>query len=1113
MADVQELCESYLSKVFRKARSSVREESYYPVLEEFLRKLGEAKGKKLQIDSFPKKTEAGNPDIRVLDAQGRLVGYIEAKPPEKDALETIEDQEQLERYRKTFPNLILTNFLEFRLYRNGELVGKPAKISDLHPFIGQKFKKIPIQNKDALIKLLDQFFSFTTPRIYTAKALAVELAKKTRFLRDEIIEQELIKEEKKKRGSLLGFYQAFKKHLIASLTPKDFANLYAQTITYGLFIARHRYEMHPTLFEKEKRPSEPFNRELAYKYIQPSLGILRDVFKFISSAEPSSQLALMVDDIADVLAVADLEKVVKSFHKEGKGRDPIIHFYETFLAEYDPEEREKRGVYYTPEPVVSFIAQSIHYLLKEKFDKEDGFATSTVTVLDPAAGTLTFPALAIQLAVEEYKKKYGSGGIKRLIRDHILKNFYAFELMMAPYTVGHLKIDFILEKLGYKLEKDDRFKLFLTNTLEIKELEQSPLPGVASLSEESKKAGRVKRKIPILVIFGNPPYSGISENVSEIYKIVPRGQAYKTSTGKIRKATRTLRIKEKTFIGNLIEEYKQINGKPLGERKHWLQDDYVKFFRFAQWKIEQAGVGILGFITNHAWLDNPTFRGMRYSLMKSFDEIYILNLHGSTLKKEKTPEGGKDENVFDIRPGVAISIFVKLQNPKEKQIFYTDQWGFRREKYSWLEEKEINSTKWQTILPTAPFYFFVPREEKGRERYESFPKVTEIFPVHSTGVLTGRDKFVIDFDKKSLEARLRIFRDSTHPDDFVKEAYKLKDKPNYRWFISKSRQQLRELRDWEKCFIRILYRPFDERWIYYHPAVVFWPRPEVMQHMLRPNLALITSRMTKGETFKHALVSQGISEVISLSPKTSNNAFVFPLYLYHKSKHARIWNQEQMELIETGGQLKLSKTKSKVLNVKTELYSKLESRYKKTPRAEDFFGYIYAILYSNTYRKKYEEFLRVDFPRIPLTSDYKLFQRLAELGKELVSLHLLESRELSKSIAKFYGKNNNLVEKREYVSFSKPKVAMGPKIPQKFRKTGLVMINDDQCFVGITPEVWNYHIGGYQVLDKWLKDHKGRVLSSDDIKHYCKMVTVIAKTIEIQRQIDDFYPKVEKNLI
>ena len=621
MAGLHTSLETYLSEIFKKSRAGVREESYYKILEALLEKVASSDGKEIRVDSFPKKTEAGNPDIRILDGQKRLIGYIEAKPPTSDNLEIIEESEQLQRYRHTFPNLILTNFLEFRLYRDGQLVGKPAKVSSPHPFLTHKFDKIPVQDEQELLDLLERFLSFSTPRIYTPKALAVELAKRTRFLRDEIITQEL-ENGGEEKNRILGFYKAFQEFLITSLTPKDFANLYAQTVTYGLFIARHRFETLKT--------SQPFNRELAYKHIQPSLGILREIFHFISSAEAPETLKWAVDDIAEVLAAADLGKVVSSFHKEGKGKDPIIHFYETFLAEYDPKEREKRGVYYTPEPVVSYITHSIHHLLKEKFGKEDGFADATVTVLDPAAGTLTFPAQAIQLAVEQYQEKYGAGGVKKLVKDHILKNFYAFELMMAPYAVGHLKIDFVLESLGYKLGEDERFNLFLTNTLEMKDLEQSQLPGLEPLSRESKEAGKVKREIPIMVIMGNPPYSGVSENKGEL-------------------------ITEK------IEDYKKIEGKSLGERKYWLQDDYVKFFRFAQWKIEQAGAGILGFITNHAWLDNPTFRGMRYSLMKTFDEIYIVNLHGSTLKKEKTPTGGKDENVFDIRPGVAIVLMVKLK--------------------------------------------------------------------------------------------------------------------------------------------------------------------------------------------------------------------------------------------------------------------------------------------------------------------------------------------------------------------------------------------------------------------------------------------------------------------
>jgi len=338
----------------------------------------------------------------------------------------------------------------------------------------------------------------------------------------------------------------------------------------------------------------------------------------------------IIDDIAQVLSYADVGRIMDNFYREGKGRDPIIHFYETFLAEYDPKEREKRGVYYTPEPVVSYITRSIHQLLKSKFGKVDGLASDSVTVLDPAAGTLTFPVAAIHIAADEYRQKYGSGGVANLIRDHILPHFHAFELMMAPYAMGHLKAGITLDELGYRLEGNERFQLYLTNTLEWKDLDQSALPGLSSLAQESREAGRVKRDVPIMVIMGNPPYFGHSDNKGE-------------------------------WISREIKEYFQVDGHPLNERNpKWLQDDYVKFIRFAQWKIDQAGEGILGFITNHSYLDNPTFRGMRQSLMNSFDELYILNLHGNSLKKEKCPDGSKDENVFDIQAGVAIALFLKL---------------------------------------------------------------------------------------------------------------------------------------------------------------------------------------------------------------------------------------------------------------------------------------------------------------------------------------------------------------------------------------------------------------------------------------------------------------------
>ena len=350
--------------------------------------------------------------------------------------------------------------------------------------------------------------------------------------------------------------------------------------------------------------------------------------------------------------------------------------------------------------MVSYIVRSLHHILKEYFNKKDGFANQSVTVLDPAAGTLTFLAESAKLAMEEFTSKYGEGKKTGFIKEHILKNFYAFELMMAPYAIGHLKMSFLLEELGYGLHGDDRFKLYLTNTLEMEELAQTELPGMASLSEESHLAGKVKKQQPILVILGNPPYSGHSTNIGD-------------------------------WISNEIKAYYHVDGKPLGEKNpKWLQDDYVKFIRFAQWKIDTAGEGVLGFITNHSYLDNPTFRGMRQSLMQSFDEIYILDLHGNSLKKEKCPDGSKDENVFDIQQGVAIALFIKKKGIKKK-ISHSEVWGLREKKYNWLNKNDITTTRWKTIKPKSEFYLFIPRDERLLETYERYPKVTNIFPFNN----------------------------------------------------------------------------------------------------------------------------------------------------------------------------------------------------------------------------------------------------------------------------------------------------------------------------------------------------------------------------------------------
>jgi len=1006
-------------------RGDAREESYYPALKDLLNEYAVSTSKKnIHVTINPKKTEGGNPDFRVWDGTQRIVGYIEAKTPDKN-LDDVEKTEQVRRYKITFPNLVLTNFFEFRLFRNG-LTVDTIRIAD--PRAIYSLKGTPfVENREQFENLLEKFFSFSFPSITSAPPLAIELAKRTRFLRDEVIAEELREEEKNGLGKILGFYEAFQTYLIRGLTKEQFADMYSQTITYGLFASRMRCE-------------GEFNRKLAVYDIPRSIGILREMFEFISLGDLPPQLEWIVDEISNVLANVDVKKIFSQYYRNKKGEDPIFHFYETFLAEYDPKERERRGVYYTPKPVVSYIVRSLDLILKEKFGLEGGLANDNVTVLDPAAGTLTFVAEAIRHAINEFTSKYGEGGKADFISEHVMKNFYAFELMIAPYAIGHLKISFLLDELGHKLQ-DEEMKFYLTNTLELEDIEQTSLPGMVSLAEESRKAGEVKKRIPIWVILGNPPYSGMSANIGD-------------------------------WITGLIEDYKYVDEKPLDEKNpKWLQDDYVKFIRFAEWKISQVEKGVLGYITNHSYLDNPTFRGMRQHLMKSFDEIYVLNLHGNALKKEKCPDGSKDENVFDIRQGVAIAFFVKKKESGSDdgcKVFHHERWGLREKKYEWLFSHNENTTKWKELRPHSPFYFFVPREERYEKLYKTYWKITDIFPTNSVGVVTSRDRFVIDFDEKILRNRIEMFRNRALPNESVKNTLKLKDTRN--WAVGSIRRKLMDDNNWELYFDKILYRPFDIRFIYYHPLLIERPRLDVMKHMIIENLAFLTMRQVSlDEDYTHFFVSECIADNRAFLSSKGILQF-FPLYLYENSK--------------------------KIPNILSTLLKKLKENYNKEGKAEEILHYIYAISYSNIYRTKFAEFLKIDFPRVPITANYDLFMEMAELGKKLVDLHLLKSELLSHPIAKFHGKGDSMVEKPIYDG-----------------KRSRVYINKTQYFEGIERDVWEYQIGGYPVLSKWLKYRKKRNLSLDDIKHYCKVVTALKRTIEIQDEIDKLYPDVEKDIM
>ncbi len=846
----------------------------------------------------------------------------------------------------------------------------------------------------------------------------------------------------KGQKQIIGVFEAFKKYLIGTLTERQFADLYAQTITYGLFAAR-------------TRANGEFNRRLAFDYIPNTIGILRDVFRFISLEEPPKSLQIIVEDIAELLHVTDVKKILHEYYSTGKGKDPIIHFYETFLSTYDPEIRERRGVYYTPEAVVGYIVRSIHSILKTHFGLSDGLASPEVKLLDPAGGTLTFPAAAIHLAAKEFTTKYGEGGLHHWIKNHILQDFYAFELMMAPYAIGHLKIGFILDELSYNLEDDERFKLYLTNTLEMEEIKQISIPGVSSLSEESHLAGEVKKEQPILVILGNPPYSGISSNVNEW----------------------TEKLLKEDIDG--CQSYYKVDDDPLGEKKLWLQDDYVKFLRFAQWKIQKSGFGIVGMITNHGYLDNPTFRGMRQSLMKTFDEIYILDLHGNSLKRETTPEGGKDENVFDIRQGVAIALFVKNKEKKESLIYHADLYGLRQEKYDWLDKNEFLKENYLPVKPQAPYYFLGKHDTETIKKYLDWKKINEIFPINSVGIVTSRDKFVVDFKKNELKNRILQFKNLSQPDDIVAQAYNLEDKSN--WKIQYSRKKVKDLDDYENYIKEILYRPFDNRYIFYHQSLIERMRLDVMRHMLEENIGLTIGRAGQVVGLEYLWNLVFISDnIIDLNLYYRGGELLFPLYVYPDKNKKDLFNQHQTEILP---------------NIPQAFFDTLSAVYGKKPMPEDILYYIYSVFYSNIYRETYAEFLEIDFPRVPFTSDYDLFIEMGKLGKELAALHLLKSSELDSPIAKYQGSGDN--DRIEKVIYKEDEQR--------------IYINKEKYFEGVIPEIWNYHIGGYQVLRKYLKDRKDRMM--DDAPRYCRIVTALYKTIEIQKQIDKIYLEIEKNLV
>ncbi len=831
--------------------------------------------------------------------------------------------------------------------------------------------------------------------------------------------------------------------------------MYAQTIAYGLFAAR--------VNEPE---AKEFTREKAAWTLPKTNPFLRELFNHIAGPGLDERIAWAVDDLANLLSRADMAAILEHFGESEAKSDPVVHFYETFLAAYDPKLRESRGVYYTPEPVVSYIVRSIDHILKTRFGRAMGLADTGTLILDPAVGTATFLYFVIQHVRESLIAAGQGGAWSNYVKEHLLNRIFGFELLMAPYAMAHLKLGLLLDETGYDFSGDERLGIYLTNTLE-EAVKKSEALFAQFIADEANAAARIKRDEPIMVVLGNPPYSGHSANKG-------------------------------SWIQELIDDYKKIDGQPLKDVTKWLNDDYVKFLRFGQWRIDRTGQGVVAFITNNGYLDNPTFRGMRQQLMDSFTDVYLLNLHGNSKKKEIAPDGSKDVNVFDIQQGVAIGIFVKeLGKEGPATVHYADSWGLREKKYQELWNQDIESTEWQELQPQAPFYLFIPQNSELLAEYEEGWKLTDMVPVNSVGITTARDALSIRFSEEDVWRTVNDF--ASLPVEEAREKYHLgKDAGD--WKVSWAQEDLRETGLSKDHLQPVLYRPFDTRFTYFtgHSRGFHCrARGEVMSHMLAgDNLGFITSRQTRDQWA--VLASGSIIGHKALAAYDINN--LFPLYLKPEVGELTLESASAPDARRPNLSTEFTLELSTVLGL--EFIPDGKGNLEKTVGPENIFHYAYAVFHSPTYRERYAEFLKSDFPRLPITSDKDLFKSLAEKGEELVQLHLMESPLLTNpaSYPRFDVEGSNEVVK---VRFAEPKPATGkePAVP------GRVYINKEQFFEGIEPEQWEFHIGGYQVLEKWLKDRKGSKLTWDDIQHYQKITVALNETMRLMAEIDSMIPE------
>uniref|UniRef100_UPI0015E79078 type ISP restriction/modification enzyme n=1 Tax=Helicobacter pylori TaxID=210 RepID=UPI0015E79078 len=1017
-----------------------------PSLYNLLKGLKDHFNKEYEIEHEPERKQGSQPDFRV-SLQGLSIGYIENKRVGTNLRQLLKN-DQILKYLELNPNLMLTDYLNFMWVgkdeNNAPLIKKEISVASLDE-LSKPPKK---QTERDLIELFKSFFNYEADPITNAKDFATHLSPRTRCLKEALIQNQ----EKTQVSSI---FNNFKAYLYEELSFEDFSDALAQTLTYSLFLA------------KLNHPFEKIDLNNVRSSIPKNFAVIREMADFLKKLDEIEEIQWLLNEILNSINHVDMDSILKDLNDD---KDPYLHFYETFLSAYDPKLREKKGVYYTPDSVVKFIINALDSLLKTHFKDaplglKSALDNENIKLLDFATGTGTFLLEAFRKALEVRKTSDGGISTKEDKYQNLLKQFYGFEYLIAPYAIAHLNLSQAFKQEFKKpLKENDALQIILTNTL-IQPSEIVAYRGLIPIFEkELSSAQEIKKDGKILIITGNPPYSGASSNeglfeweVKATYGIEPEFQTIEIEKNvkladKIQTLLKNLQKQKESGSQNALKELKNLHSKyKLQNEKNpkWLLDDYVKFMRFAQNKIESLGHGLFGFISNNAFLDNPTFRGLRRSLLECYDELYILNLHGNARKKEKTPQGAKDENVFDIMQGVSINLFVKKAQITKPKIHYYDVYGQRAEKYTFLAQHDLNSIEWLELTPREPFYSLLPLETSLLDEYEQGFSVQEMFQISSVGIATGKDRIFIANNTESLKE-----------------------------------QVLRYCNEFNEQYIKdIHYRPFDIRKVYYDTKKLERARENTFKHMLPPpqqnpktpnqtrkNVALNIARQSKmyGE-WRYVMAHKELVDInLIASAGSMGVGYNYPLYQFKHPNYTE--------------------------NFTPEFRSFIDNYYNHPFEPLEVLGYIYALLYSPNYRKRYADFLKADYPKILFTKNKDLFKVLSLLGIELIGLHVLNQESLNYSFEKL--KDATIGESCYKEAHERnPNISKKPSHNEPEQR---LYINHSAYFRGVSQEIYNYRIGGYCVLDKYLKSHKNEPCDFDHVTHIIK---VIARTIEIQKTL------------